>query len=98
MEKRGIQIDLPKDLNPSRVLGLQSMPTIQEITETLPNLSTEELQHLEHAIHILYRTREKHIIYDDEYGIWTELDQDFAAAEMFRVLEKEEVAADNVNT
>lgn len=74
------------------------MPTIQEITAALPKLSTDELQHLEQVIHILYRTREKHIIYDDDYGTWTEQDQDLGAAEIFRLLEKEEVSDDNANS
>ncbi len=64
--------------------------TFQEITAALPNLSTDELQHLEEVIHILYRKRESHIIYDDDYGIWTEQDQNSAAAEVFRLLDKEE--------
>ena len=39
------------------------MHTIQEITAALPNLSTNELQHIEQEIHNLYRTRDEHIIY-----------------------------------
>ncbi len=64
--------------------------TFQEITAALPNLSSDELQHLEEVIHILYRKRESHIIYDDDYGTWTEQDQNSAAAEVFRLLDKEE--------
>ncbi|MDE0087591.1 MAG: hypothetical protein OXU23_17850 [Candidatus Poribacteria bacterium] len=73
------------------------MSTIQEITAALPNLSTEELQHIEQTIHNLYRTRDVHIIYDDNYGIWTEHDQNLAAAAAFRLLEKEEASDDNAN-
>lgn len=64
--------------------------TIQEITEALPNLTNNELKHLEEVIHILYRKRETHIIYDDDYGIWTEQDQNSAASEVFRLFDKEE--------
>ena len=74
------------------------MHTIQEITTALPNLTTDELQSIEQAIHILYRTRDAHIIYDDDYGIWTEQDQNLVAAETFRLLEKEEASDDNANS
>ncbi len=74
------------------------MSTIQEITTALLNLTTDELQSIEQAIHILYRTREAHIIYDDDYGIWTEQDQNFAAAEVFRLFDKEEVLHENADS
>ena len=74
------------------------MHTIQEITAALPNLSTDELQHIEQEIHNLYRTCDEHIIYDDDYGIWTEQDQNLVAAEVFRLLEKEEASDDNANS
>ncbi len=74
------------------------MHTIQEITTALPNLTTDELQHIEQEIHNLYRTRDEHIIYDDDYGIWTEQDQNLVAAEVFRLLEKEEASDDNTNS
>ena len=45
------------------------MPTIQEITAALSNLSADELHHIERSIHNLYRARCKHIIYDDDYGV-----------------------------
>ena len=66
------------------------MRTIQEITASLPNLSTDELRHIEQAIHNLYRTRHEIIIYDDNYGIWTEQDQNSVAAEVFELLDKAE--------
>lgn len=66
------------------------MPTIQEITAALPRLSTDELQHIEQAIHNLYRTRDEHIIYDDDYGIWTEQNQNFVASEIFELYDKAE--------
>ncbi|MDE0638656.1 MAG: hypothetical protein OXI43_22680 [Candidatus Poribacteria bacterium] len=64
------------------------MSTIQEITAALPNLSTEELLRIEQAIHNLYRTRDIHIIYDDDYGIWTEQDQISVAAEVFELFNR----------
>ena len=62
------------------------MSTIQGITAALPNLSTEELLRIEQAIHNLYRNRDVHIIYD--YGIWTEQDQNLAAAEVFELFDR----------
>ncbi len=73
------------------------MSTIQEITAALPNLSTDELQHIEQVIRDLYRARHETIIYDDDYGIWTEQDQVSVAAEVFQLFEKEENLEDNVD-
>lgn len=64
------------------------MRTVQEITAALPNLSTDELQHVEQVIRDLYRARHETIIYDDDYGIWTEPDQNSVAAEIFGLLDK----------
>ena len=66
------------------------MSTVAEITNTLPNLSTEELQQVERALISIYRQRKSGIIYDDAYGVWTEEDQMAAADEVFRMLEVEE--------
>ena len=66
------------------------MLTAQEIEASLTNLSTDELQHIERVIHDLYRARHETIIYDDDYGIWTEQDQNSLAAEVFELLEKTE--------
>ena len=66
------------------------MRTIQEITASLPNLSTDELQHIEQVICELYRARCEGIIYDDDYGIWTEEDQNSVAAAVFELLDKAE--------
>ena len=66
------------------------MHTIQEITAVLSTLSTDELHRIERAIHNLYRVRCEHIIYDDNYGIWTEQDQISVAAEVFELLDKSE--------
>ena len=66
------------------------MRTIEEIIAALPNLSTDELHHIERTIHDLYRARDKYIIYDDDYGVWTEQDQNSVAVEVFKVLDKAE--------
>ncbi len=66
------------------------MTTIQEITSILPRLSSEELQSIEQAIHVLYRDRNVNIIYDDVYGIWTDQDQNLTSAEAFRFLDEED--------
>ena len=66
------------------------MRTVQEIEASLPNLSTDELQRIERIIHDLYRVRRERIIYDDNYGIWTEQDQNSVAAEVFKLLDKAE--------
>ena len=66
------------------------MRTVQEIEVSLPNLSTDELQHIERVIRELYRTRYETIIYYDDYGIWTEQDQLSVAAEVFELLDKAE--------
>ena len=66
------------------------MRTIQEITAALPNLSTDELQHIERVIRDLYRARHETIIYDDDYGIWTEQDQVSTAAQVFELFDQAE--------
>ena len=66
------------------------MHTVQEIEASLPNLSTDELQHIERAIHDLYRARRERIIYDDNHGIWTEQDQNSVAVKVFELLDKAE--------
>ena len=66
------------------------MRTVQEIEASLPNLSTDELRHIERVIRDLYRARHEMIIYDDDYGIWTEQDQISTAAEVFESLDKVE--------
>ena len=66
------------------------MSTIQEITAALPNLSPDELQHIERVIRDLYRAHHETIIYDDDYGIWTEWDQSSVAVELFELFDKAE--------
>lgn len=74
------------------------MRTIQQITAALANLSTDELQHIERVIRDLYRDRHETIIYDDDYGIWTEQDQVSVAAEIFQLFEKEEDLENDVDS
>ena len=66
------------------------MRTVQEIEASLTNLSTDELRHIERVIRDLYQARCEHIIYDDNYGIWTEQDQNSVAVEVFELLDKAE--------
>ncbi|MDD9975305.1 MAG: hypothetical protein OXU27_14925 [Candidatus Poribacteria bacterium] len=73
------------------------MLTAQEIEASLTNLSTDELQHIERVIRDLYRARHETIIYDDDYGIWTEQDQVSVAAEVFQMFEKDEDLEDNID-
>ena len=73
------------------------MLTTQEIEASLPNLSTDDLQHIERVIRDLYRERHETIIYDDDYGIWTEQDQVSVAAEVFQMFEKDEDLEDNID-
>jgi hypothetical protein len=66
------------------------MSTVAEITNALPELSTEELQTIERALISIYRQRRTGIIYDDAYGVWTEEDQASAAAGVFALMDAEE--------
>ena len=64
--------------------------TVQEIAATLPALSTGDLHEIERKIHELYRQRDEPVIYDDDYGVWTEGDQASAAAEVFAMLDEQD--------
>ena len=66
------------------------MTTLEDITRMLPKLTTDELQFIEHAIHKLYRIRGENILYDDEYGIWTQQDQNNAALRIFELIDNAE--------
>jgi len=66
------------------------MSTVAEITNVLPDLSTEELQKIERALISIYRQRRTGIIYDDAYGVWTEEDQISAAGQVFALMDAEE--------
>lgn len=66
------------------------MSTVAEITNALPELSTEELQKIERALISIYRQRRTGIIYDDAYGVWTEEDQISAAGQVFALMDADE--------
>lgn len=66
------------------------MSTVAEITNVLPELSTEELQKIERTLISIYRQRRTGIIYDDAYGVWTEEDQVAAAGQVFLMMDAEE--------
>lgn len=66
------------------------MSTVAEIQAALPKLGNDELRQVEEAVRRLYRERKAEIIFDDAYGLWTEADQASAAAEVFKMFDKEE--------
>jgi hypothetical protein len=66
------------------------MSTVAEITSALANLSTEELQQVERTLISIYRQRKTGIIYDDDYGVWTEEDQMVVADQAFQMFDKAE--------
>jgi len=66
------------------------MSTVADITNVLPNLSTEELQQVERALISIYRQRKSGIIFDDDYGVWTEEDQTVVADQAFQMLDQVE--------
>ena len=66
------------------------MKTMVEIETKLPDLSTEELHHIECEIRELYRKRNDRVIYDDAYGLWINEDQISAASEVFVMFDKKE--------
>lgn len=66
------------------------MSTVAEITNSLSELTTEELQQIEHALISIYRQRKTGIIFDDAYGVWTETDQACAADQAFALMDAAE--------
>ena len=66
------------------------MSTVAEITNALSNLSTQELQQVERSLISIYRQRKSGIIYDDDYGVWTEEDQTAVADRVFQMFDKAE--------
>ena len=64
------------------------MKAISEIEAVLPDLSSDELRHIEAVIRQLYRERKEPVIYDDDYGLWTEQDQAFAASQVFELMDR----------
>jgi hypothetical protein len=71
------------------------MSTVIEMRGALPRLTNEELQQLEASLHEQYRARKIGILYDDAYGIWTEEDQDSAAAEAFALIDQQEKSGES---
>ena len=66
------------------------MSTVNEIEAALSQLTTEELQRVEQAVHQQYRQRHDGILYDDAYGVVTEADLIASAEEAFLAYDKEE--------
>ncbi len=66
------------------------MSTVADITKALDQLDVEQLLQIEGRIHALHREKTNGIIFDDEYGLWTEEDQASAAVEAWAVLEAAE--------
>ena len=63
------------------------MSTLAEIKNALPQLSAEEIMHVEAMLHRIQKVRKQGIIFDDAYGVWTEDDQTSVAAEALMVVE-----------
>ena len=68
------------------------MSTVAEIEAALPGLSDQELKHIEHALHAIYRQRKTGIIYDDSHGVVTESHLMEEAAQAFNAYDQEESA------
>lgn len=66
------------------------MSTVAEITNALSNLSTQELQQVERSLISIYRQRKSGLIYDDDYGVWTEEDQTAVADQAFQLFDQAE--------
>ena len=58
-------------------------------TQALLKLNPDEVHPADRSCH-------EHVIYDDDYGIWTERDQILAAEEIFRLLDKAEDLEQNL--
>ncbi len=68
------------------------MSTIAEIEAALPELTAEELFHVETALRHVRRSKGGGILMDDDYGLWSDEDQASAAAEAFALLDGEKTA------
>jgi hypothetical protein len=68
------------------------MSTVAEIEAALPKLSDQELTHIEHILHAIYRQRKTGMVYDDSHGVVTESQLMEEAAEAFKVYDQEESA------
>lgn len=71
------------------------MSTVAEIEAALSGLDNEQLRQVEQAVRKLYRARNAGVIFDDAYGVWTEADQASAAAEVFKLFDREEGSNDS---
>lgn len=66
------------------------MSTVAEIEAALPQLSTEQLLRVEQALHQQYRQRGGNLIYDDAYGVVTDVDLIASAEEAFLAYDQQE--------
>lgn len=66
------------------------MSKLGEIEAVLPQLSDEELVHLDRTLHRLYRDRHSNVLYDDQYGLYSDSDLIASAQEAFQAYDKEE--------
>ena len=64
-----------------------TMSTVTEIEKALPNLTNDEWLHVEALLHSVQRARGVGIIFDDAYGVWTEVDQTSVVAEAWDVID-----------
>lgn len=69
------------------------MSTVADINLALDQLDVAQLLQVEGRIHALQRQKSSGIIFDDDYGLWTEEDQASAAAQAWEVLEAGESEA-----
>jgi hypothetical protein len=65
------------------------MSTVAEITETIPQLTNEELHAVERKLIQVYRERKTGIIFDDSYGTFTEEDLRAAQEQALQVIDGE---------
>ena len=68
------------------------MSTVAEIEAVLSALSREDLFHVETVLRQIRREKGEGILMDDAYGLWTEEDQNSAAAEAFALLDEEKLS------
>ena len=69
------------------------MSTVADINLALDKLDVAQLLQVEGRINALQRQKSSGIIFDDDYGLWTEEDQASAAAQAWEVLEAGESEA-----
>jgi hypothetical protein len=66
--------------------------SMKELLAALSDLDTGELKRIESRITELYRQRGEGIVFDDDYGIWTEDDQAGLAAESLATVDSGKAA------